>query len=482
MPGIPYVGSLYDYSRGPGAGISALLLERGRAQAENAARIGQIWGNTIANLGQIPHQIEQDQYLKESRMAAADERRQRAKLLEEQTQEKQRKEESEKQVGTALEGVGTQGYDFQKALSGVDPAYRQAFSEAYNKIDTARQEADVRKSTIDANKAKLAKDEQDYQEAEAYHLATSAQALKNVMGTPAQDSAMALFSDYYGKHRPDELAKFQQTLGQNPQALPQLLDSLIGQSSKFAEEQKKGLKDKSPQHINIGGVERVWDPDRPNELGAALGPAGNPKEDKTGDMNPQLRLSYNHEDAKLQTIAKPLREQGERFSRLVETINQKTPAADALIAPELLTVMAGGIGSGLRMNEAEIARIVGGRTKWEDLKAAVNKWQIDPSKGLSITDDQRSQIRSLIGNMYERITKRTDLIDKAAQDLVDAKDIPTQRRITATLQGELNKIANPSEGGGKKVTQAQLQAVAAKNGSSIEAERKRAQAEGYTVE
>jgi hypothetical protein len=61
-----------------------------------------------------------------------------------------------------------------------------------------------------------------------------------------------------------------------------------------------------------------------------------------------------------------------RFGRLRDTLNQKSPQADALVAPELLTVIAGGQGSGLRMNEAEIARSVGGRSHLEDLKAALN--------------------------------------------------------------------------------------------------------------
>ena len=37
--------------------------------------------------------------------------------------------------------------------------------------------------------------------------------------------------------------------------------------------------------------------------------------------------------------------------------------------------MAGGQGNGLRMNEAEISRIVGGRTNWESFKAKLGAWQ-----------------------------------------------------------------------------------------------------------
>lgn len=67
MPAIPYVGSLYDYAHGPGAGISQLMLEQGRARAANSERQGQIWGGTVANLGGLAGQeIERKQEFKRS--------------------------------------------------------------------------------------------------------------------------------------------------------------------------------------------------------------------------------------------------------------------------------------------------------------------------------------------------------------------------------------------------------------------------------
>lgn len=41
--------------------IAQTTLEQGRIQGEGAARAGQIWGTTIANLGQLPNQIRQQQ-------------------------------------------------------------------------------------------------------------------------------------------------------------------------------------------------------------------------------------------------------------------------------------------------------------------------------------------------------------------------------------------------------------------------------------
>jgi hypothetical protein len=160
--------------------------------------------------------------------------------------------------------------------------------------------------------------------------------------------------------------------------------------------------------------------------------------------------SYQFNSAELERTAKPLTDQAERFGRLVTTINQKTPQADALVAPELLTVMAGGSGSGLRMNEAEISRVLGGRTNLEGVKAALNKWQLDPSKGLSITDAQRSQIQALIGDMHDRISKKAAALDEARTALYNTDDPTKHREIMANLK---RTLADPGETGGpKKVT------------------------------
>ncbi len=114
-----------------------------------------------------------------------------------------------------------------------------------------------------------------------------------------------------------------------------------------------------------------------------------------------------------------------RISRLNESLNVATPQADALVGPELLSVMAGGMGSGLRMNEAEIARVVGGRSHWEDLRAAAQKW----GPGNSITPDQRQQIRQLVNAVNERLLRKQQLIDKAGEALIDSDDPKEHRRI-----------------------------------------------------
>jgi hypothetical protein len=159
--------------------------------------------------------------------------------------------------------------------------------------------------------------------------------------------------------------------------------------------------------------------------------------------------SYQFNTAQLDKVGQPIEQAIMRFGRLQDTVNQATPQADALIAPELLTVMAGGAGSGLRMNEAEISRIVGGRSNFESLKAALNKWQLDPSKALSITPAQRGQIRQLMGEVYGKLQQKQDVLDKAREDLVNESDPIEHRKIVTGARLKLSQI-DMGQGGSAK--------------------------------
>lgn len=194
--------------------------------------------------------------------------------------------------------------------------------------------------------------------------------------------------------------------------------------------------------------QRNIDPNSPEGIAARIKFETLKPKDTTGADLARSDKSYQFNSGQLEAVAKPLADRVQRLSNLSDTIYQATPQADALIAPELLTAMAGGQGSGLRMNEAEISRIVGGRSHWESLKAAVNKWQADPSKALSITTDQRQQIRSLMQTVQQKLTQKVNAINDARQALVDTQDPIKQRQIVVDANKKLNDIDSgaPSEG------------------------------------
>lgn len=158
--------------------------------------------------------------------------------------------------------------------------------------------------------------------------------------------------------------------------------------------------------------------------------------------------SYNNAQHELDTIAKPVSDLVTRMTRLQDTLNQNSPQADALVAPELLSVMSGGSGSGLRMNEAEIQRIVGGRNKWQDLKSAIDKWQLDPSKPFLITPEQRGQIRKLVEAVAQRTTAKQDAVNQAYKALGTETDPAKHRLITTGLRRTLSDIEQGKTTGG----------------------------------
>jgi len=173
---------------------------------------------------------------------------------------------------------------------------------------------------------------------------------------------------------------------------------------------------------------------------AAANRAESASERKTAREETRGDKSYQFNKGELEKHAKPIEDTVTRLGRLQETIGQSTPEADALVAPELLTVMAGGQGSGLRMNEAEIARIVGGRSHWEDLKAAVNKWRLDPKTANSITTEQRREIKLLVDAVQRKLLAKQEVIDGARNGLLGTDDPKEHRRVVADAEKHLDTI------------------------------------------
>lgn len=171
----------------------------------------------------------------------------------------------------------------------------------------------------------------------------------------------------------------------------------------------------------------------------------------SGEYHNQLRSdkSYQFNSAALDKLKTPVDALVSRLGRLNDTLAQNTPQADALVAPELMTVMAGGQGSGIRINEAEINRVVGGRSKWESLKAAINKWQLDPKAALSITPEQRKEIRDLTGVVNSKVTAKQQVLDDARQSLIGTDDPKEHRKIVASANSKMSAIdSGGAQGGG----------------------------------
>jgi hypothetical protein len=207
-----------------------------------------------------------------------------------------------------------------------------------------------------------------------------------------------------------------------------------------------------------------------------------------GAGDARLDRSYQFNSTQLEKLGQPIDEAVRRMGRLQDTLNQNTPQADALVAPELLTVMAGGQGSGLRMNEAEIARIVGGRSNWESLQAAANKWRLDPSTANSITPAQRQQIRALVSTVQQRLSAKQSALDEAHEALINATDPVGHRRVVAAARSKMTAVdqggggAALPAGNGQLLDKATAQQFFSAAGGDKDKARQLAQQNGWKVQ
>jgi hypothetical protein len=210
--------------------------------------------------------------------------------------------------------------------------------------------------------------------------------------------------------------------------------------------------------------------------------------EKPGAGEGRADKSYQFNAGRLDKLAAPIEQRAERIGRLEDTLNQNNPQADTLIAPELLTVMAGGQGSGLRMNEAEIARIIGGRDQWENIKAKLAAWQTDPTKPFAFQPAQRQQIRNLFAAIRQRVGEKAQILDEGRAALIESDDPKEHRRIVQQVQQKLDAVdsgkgGTAQQGGvsGKAVSLKDAKALPQNKGKTDDEIKADIQAHGHTV-
>ena len=332
-------------------------------------------------------------------------------------------------------GLGTLGYEQRLAQAHRDAQREQA-------LTMAPLQASYEQSRAGEENAKA---EQERARAEAL----THPPVKPVKPEPLYDKAGNLIGFQVG----DEL------IGPNSQKLtPDMKDMLQAAKPKpdkpdtETEEAQRYEKIRSAQSLKqqVTPEDQAWA--QAYKERKTLGPAASVALNAPKVRDERADKSFQYNNTALDKVATPIDQINQRMGRLNDTLAQNTPQADALVAPELLSVMSGGQGSGLRMNEAEISRIVGGRSNWESLKAAVNKWSLDPKEALSITPEQRQEIRALAKTVQDKLVAKEKIIDDARNQLIDADDPKEHRRIVADTKKKLDEIDSgnqpAAEGGG----------------------------------
>lgn len=131
-------------------------------------------------------------------------------------------------------------------------------------------------------------------------------------------------------------------------------------------------------------------------------------------------------------------------SGLKTALAQRTPTADALVAPLILKATVAGQGSGFRMTRGEIDNVMHSRSAWQDLEAKLQHWDTDHSKALQLTEEQRTDMRNLAKAIEVKANKQMDVIAKtrdAIDDAYEAGDSATIHRLRTQLRKDL-KAAN----------------------------------------
>jgi hypothetical protein len=77
------------------------------------------------------------------------------------------------------------------------------------------------------------------------------------------------------------------------------------------------------------------------------------------------------------------------------------------------------------MNEAEISRIVGGRSIWDAIVSHANKIR---ESGGTFDDTQRGQLREIASYIAERSAATSSILDKARENMLSGQDDETAVR------------------------------------------------------
>lgn len=159
--------------------------------------------------------------------------------------------------------------------------------------------------------------------------------------------------------------------------------------------------------------------------------------------------SYKFHIAELDKRAKPIDDAAARVARLTDNINLGTAQADAIIAPELISVIAGGMGSGIRVNTAEIATVHGGRPMVAQVEAKLRNWlSSDQKSAIDFGPDERAAMKDMVDLVRKKVVAKQQALSKAGGVISGEKVTDQQRRdALQALDMEMRAVDNPDVAG-----------------------------------
>lgn len=180
---------------------------------------------------------------------------------------------------------------------------------------------------------------------------------------------------------------------------------------------KIGIEDPQTRADRIAAAE-----DRRNNAASLLETRAAAAENRLAslDLRQQnaVRASREQQAARLDKIARPVEDSLKNFGALNDALSAGNPQAEVMIAPLLIKAEAGGVGSGLRITNAEINAVKGGRTVWESIRSKVKAFQLNPDKPIQYNPAEREQIRQLMKLSTDKLAAKNTMIQDARSDLL----------------------------------------------------------------
>lgn len=164
-----------------------------------------------------------------------------------------------------------------------------------------------------------------------------------------------------------------------------------------------------------------------------------PASTETADAN-RFQQSYQYHSGELSKLETKADEFAGRAYRLQDNLALGTPQSDAIVIPELVTVIAGGQGTGIRITNAEIQNTAGGRSNWEGIKAWFQRWNTNPKTAGQLTTDQHTQMQQLLQLATNKLDARQKVLNESRAALVDATDEKGHRKVLQDLRQKLTAI------------------------------------------
>lgn len=137
------------------------------------------------------------------------------------------------------------------------------------------------------------------------------------------------------------------------------------------------------------------------------------------------------------TESKELAKDLERVDRAENMLQRPNWVADAVAAPEVLQIVAGGMGTGLRMTDAELNRINAAQSKLDQFRGKLSKWvQLPGEDKVTIEAEMRKNMQDIIGVVARARNRHDALLQDTLLELEDATSEPEVDTLRSSFMGK----------------------------------------------